>query len=562
MTPSPTIARPRRLALARLLALLAACWPAQAPRAAEGPLPLPDGGLLCHPRPAPGDSLPELAESRRLFVNGHLGQADSLRAGGHPLPVTADGRFAGLAPWPADRVLRLELWGRAGRWTLELPLAAPASAPENHPAAAPAAAPRAQGVEAPDLGEPWEPPLRLRLDGGPLSTIPGGSYWIFPQQGTEWVADRREGDWWRLPLTPDLAAWVPVSRAQRLGPAPPGPAAPRRLGPAVQAARVESGDLKLSLAVDGGTPPLWREEGDPGGSGWRLVLSQTQGRLDWVELDGEDGLRALDWEPLPGTELALRATLAPGAFQGHSVRWEPGRLLITFHRRAPSIKGARIMLDPGHGGRESGCIGASGTREKDLALAFARELAAELGKAGAEVRLTREDDRMLGLGERVALAREWRADFLLSLHYNSVGEDEDPWRADGFMVFSWSPWAADAARLLHGELVRRLSPGPRGQKDRGGMRDRGLHWRSLGVCRHHGCPAILLEAGSLVHPGEEERLLDEGFRRRQARAIRHGIEAWFESAARAQDRDGAGGHRRGNRAAGGRPAAGISRAER
>lgn len=482
--------------------------------AAAAPLALPDGGLLAHPRPEEGQSRPLLTPSRTLFVNGHLDRAVVIRAEGKALRLTEDKRFADLVPWPADQVLDLELEGPGGPWSLRVELDSPAAAP------AAAVMPAAPGSPGPAAGDApaWTAPARVRLEATPLSTTPGGSYWIFPQAGVEWVADRREDGWLRLPLSPDLAAWVPEGRATRLGTAASGDPPLRRLGPAVDTRRLENGDLELALPLDGEGPPLWREEGD-GAADWRLILSRTRGRLDWVELDPAGGMEQLDWEPLPGEELLLRARLEPGFFQGHSLRWEPGRLLLTFHRRTPRLQDALILLDPGHGGRESGCIGASGTQEKDLTLILARELREELEKAGARVRLTRESDSTLSLPARVALAREQEADLLLSLHYNSVGPGEDPWKADGHMVFSWSPWSARAAALLHKELRTRLP-----------MRDRGLHWRSLGVCRHHGCPSLLLEAGSLAHPDEEARMLDPQFRKRQVKAIRRGIEAWFREA--------------------------------
>ncbi len=77
---------------------------------------------------------------------------------------------------------------------------------------------------------------------------------------------------------------------------------------------------------------------------------------------------------------------------------------------------------------------------------------------------------------------------------------------------------AQAARLLHEELA-----------DWGRLPDDGLHWRSLAVCRQWTCPALLLEAGSLIHPGEEELLLDERFRKAQAKRIRKGLQEYFSS---------------------------------
>ena len=81
---------------------------------------------------------------------------------------------------------------------------------------------------------------------------------------------------------------------------------------------------------------------------------------------------------------------------------------------------ATIVIDPGHGGIDSGTVSPWGTLEKDVVLEFARMLAAKLDEtAGYEVRLTRSDDNFIGLGDRVAFARAERADLFISIHADS-----------------------------------------------------------------------------------------------------------------------------------------------
>ncbi|MFQ5817428.1 MAG: N-acetylmuramoyl-L-alanine amidase [Terriglobia bacterium] len=87
--------------------------------------------------------------------------------------------------------------------------------------------------------------------------------------------------------------------------------------------------------------------------------------------------------------------------------------------RALGLKINRIVLDPGHGGHDTGTIGPNGFMEKDLALDVARRLGKLLEeKLGAEVLYTREDDTFLPLENRSALANEKQADLFLSLHAN------------------------------------------------------------------------------------------------------------------------------------------------
>ena len=82
--------------------------------------------------------------------------------------------------------------------------------------------------------------------------------------------------------------------------------------------------------------------------------------------------------------------------------------------------GTIIVVDPGHGGVESGAIGPTGLREKDVALELARRLKTSLERDPAvTVVLTREDDRFVELDERTAIANNNRANLFLSIHLNS-----------------------------------------------------------------------------------------------------------------------------------------------
>lgn len=81
----------------------------------------------------------------------------------------------------------------------------------------------------------------------------------------------------------------------------------------------------------------------------------------------------------------------------------------------------RIVIDPGHGGKDTGAIGGSiGVNEKDIVLGIAKQLAEKLRSAGYEVFMTREEDIYISLEERVKKFAIWNADFVLSIHINSA----------------------------------------------------------------------------------------------------------------------------------------------
>jgi N-acetylmuramoyl-L-alanine amidase len=101
-----------------------------------------------------------------------------------------------------------------------------------------------------------------------------------------------------------------------------------------------------------------------------------------------------------------------------------------------------IMLDPGHGGVDPGCISADGVYEKDITLATALALAHDLEAAGRyRVKLTRSDDEYVPLGERVARARAAGADVMLSIHADALPDEH----LRGASVFTLSEQASDLA---------------------------------------------------------------------------------------------------------------------
>ena len=99
-----------------------------------------------------------------------------------------------------------------------------------------------------------------------------------------------------------------------------------------------------------------------------------------------------------------------------------------------------VMLDPGHGGRDPGALGLSGTQEKDVVLDIGRRLANALtARPGIEARLTRDADVFLPLEERVKIGREARADLFLSIHADSAPNTA----ARGLSVYTLSEKASD-----------------------------------------------------------------------------------------------------------------------
>jgi N-acetylmuramoyl-L-alanine amidase len=111
-----------------------------------------------------------------------------------------------------------------------------------------------------------------------------------------------------------------------------------------------------------------------------------------------------------------------------------------------------VVLDPGHGGLDTGTVGLNGEPEKILVLEFAIQLRDKLEKSGKyRVAMTRTDDHFVPLNERVRLARAWQAALFISIHADALAH-RDP-DARGATIYTLSETASDAeaARLAESE---------------------------------------------------------------------------------------------------------------
>jgi N-acetylmuramoyl-L-alanine amidase len=214
-----------------------------------------------------------------------------------------------------------------------------------------------------------------------------------------------------------------------------------------------------------------------------------------------------------------------------------------------------VLIDPGHGGRDPGATGVSGsTLEKDLTLAMASELADLLEQRGrVRVALTREKDRYLTLEQRAGIARHLQAGLFLSLHMDSAPNP----LAKGATVYSLSDIASseEAARFAKAEnaVDGALSSEPEGSvralladvalreqmEDSAGLAERLLRraagrvelrprphqFASFHVLRRAETPAVLIEAGYISNVDDEAMLQTKEGRAPLVLALAQAVEA-------------------------------------
>jgi N-acetylmuramoyl-L-alanine amidase len=198
-----------------------------------------------------------------------------------------------------------------------------------------------------------------------------------------------------------------------------------------------------------------------------------------------------------------------------------------------------IVIDPGHGGIDPGALSPSKTLEKDVVLAFSRELQQTLESNGRHhVVLTRDDDHFVSLKDRVAFARTL---YTLSEKASDAESEELALRenrADAISGVNLSGQSEEVAGILI-DLAQRDSRNKAALFSRQALAQlksvtkmTGKPIRSAGftVLKAPDVPSLLIELGFLSNPKDEERLKSEAWRKTMAKALANAIDTHFEPA--------------------------------
>jgi len=336
---------------------------------------------------------------------------------------------------------------------------------------------------------------------------------------------------------------------------------------------------------------------DHGPTSTRLVLTHTE-PVGYVIEEGKDKLEIIYSQPVlidppgqrfeagvlrrfeqrRGNRLVLRTGESFRGFESFELR-NPFRLVLDLQSAAQGAvtvepSGERdprakvLVIDPGHGGVETGATGPTGLREKDVALDLSQRLQRRfLRDKRLTVVLTRDEDRLIGHDERTAIANHNRADLFLSIHLNASPRSA----ATGAETYFLSSDATDdAARTLaalengsSGVDEKQISAGAQGENldlvlwdlaqnqylaessllaERvqwhlnalTQTRDRGVRQAPFRVLMGATMPAVLVEVGFISNPEEEERLRDLEYRGRVVDAIEAAVRDFLRELDRLQ----------------------------
>jgi N-acetylmuramoyl-L-alanine amidase len=297
--------------------------------------------------------------------------------------------------------------------------------------------------------------------------------------------------------------------------------------------------LTQALQLQGGTPAL--TAGD-----LRLVLERLVNDPPTWDAATQGELGAV-YTLYRGT-----VPLEPDLVQAPEPQLAPSPSPDASHVAARALTGGKlktIVLDAGHGGRDSGALGHGGLQEKDTCLDIALRTRAELKRLAPDltVLLTRDSDEYLTLRERTEIANNKNADLFVSIHNNASANR----KGKGTQVFFYDSATSDRAMadlvsrenedvneldvlltdLAKSGPVRDQSIGlaSRVQADLGrtlNLSHRDLSYAPFYVLARTKMPAILIEVAFITHRDEERLLASDAWRQKVAASVARGVLAY------------------------------------
>ena len=174
-----------------------------------------------------------------------------------------------------------------------------------------------------------------------------------------------------------------------------------------------------------------------------------------------------------------------------------------------------VIIDPGHGGKDSGAIGIGGVLEKDVILPISKRITEVLERNGIQVIMTRDSDYFVTLPGRVTMAERANADVFVSIHANSAGANRP--EVSGLETYHYDS-GLRLAQIVHSKILQSLN-----------VRDRKVRKARFYVLRKTSMPSILVETGFLTGRDDVAKLRTSAYQNQMADAIAQGILQYLKS---------------------------------
>lgn len=347
----------------------------------------------------------------------------------------------------------------------------------------------------------------------------GGTKLGYIDEGIRLQVTGKKGGVYRVKLSETMEGWLPTHYGTLL---PLETPQPNSLAGSISATGGLTSDV-ITISLGERLPYVTRQHNNPGLI--EVDIFGARSNTNWITHHlAASGVENVTWEQIEASQYRLTIKLNYDNHWGYEIGYGLGSSLRIRINRPPAVvennvlEGLTIALDAGHGGRNRGALGASGAEEKDITMDITRMVEKLLHSKGAEVFMTRRDDRHIPMHQRVDMIKSSGAHVMLSIHANSIGVATNPDNVHGTSTYYRDVGSQPLADVMYANMLE-------------------LGFREFGVIGSFNfslnaiteMPNVLVETGFLSHPVEEMNLLDKGFQQRIAEQIVSGLEEYFKS---------------------------------
>jgi N-acetylmuramoyl-L-alanine amidase len=348
----------------------------------------------------------------------------------------------------------------------------------------------------------------------------GGAKLGYIQAGIRVQIVGKVGRQYKIRLSDAMIGWLPEDFVQLL---PVETPQPRSLVGSISTSGNATEDV-VNVSLNQRLPYLADQEVDP-----PAVVVDVFGatsNTNWITHHrSATGIKSVSWNQVGADHYRLTIALNNTQHWGYDIGYDQGSNLRIRVRKPPKISnpdsvltGFTIAVDAGHGGENTGAVGATGIQEKEINLAIALNLRSLLLSKGATVVMTRTADTTVDMSDRTDAIINGGAQILVSIHCNSGGAGSDAEAVRGTSAYYRHIGYQPLANIMYGKMLEL------------GLNQFGMVGSfNFSLNAPTQLPNVLVETAFLSNPDDEMKLLDDNFRKAIAGKITSGLEQFVKA---------------------------------
>lgn len=345
----------------------------------------------------------------------------------------------------------------------------------------------------------------------------GGAKLGFLSSGVRMKVNGKFGDQYRVLLSPGMTAYLPEEYAQIL---PSDTPLPRALSGSISVTGNSTEDF---VSIGLGQKLAYTTEQLLHPAALVVNIYGATSNTNWItHMNSATNIEQVTYRQAGTEHLQVTIYLKDQQHWGHDASYEGSSLKIKL-RKAPVVAdttqplaGLRIVIDAGHGGDNNGALSSTGAFEKDVNLSIAQHLNEILTAKGVKTIMTRDSDVYILMGVRTDTIISSNAQILVSIHNNSIGESSDAGTVKGTSAYWRYPGFKTLADIMYAKMLET------------GLSEYGKTGSfNFSLNAPTQLVNVLVEGAFMSNPDDEQKLLDDNFRRLVAQKIASGLEEFI-----------------------------------